>query len=65
LPTLTRIRKLHQIASGLDQANQSSRIIDLHALSNVYLHVMISSQNGSGYGVVAAAGSFGFAVTCR
>jgi hypothetical protein len=59
------MRKLHQIASGLDQASQSSRIMDPHALSNVYLHVMISSQNGNRYGAVAAARSFGFAVTCR
>src|SRR5262245_19071250 len=43
------MRKLHQIASGLDQANQSSRIASLYALSDVYLHVMIPSQNGNGY----------------
>jgi hypothetical protein len=59
------MRKLHQIASGLDQASQSSRIIDLHALSNVYPHVMISSQNGNRHSAVAAVCGFAFAVTCR
>ena len=34
-------------------------------LSNLYLHVMVRSQNGNRYGAVAAARSFGLAVTCR
>jgi hypothetical protein len=32
LPALTRIRKLHHTASGLDQASQSSRIAYLQVL---------------------------------